>query len=56
MPVLILVTGQGMQVDDRVDLLLGTQVDHPIQVLEALFPDDKWLQIRLEMAIVDGKP
>src|SRR5260370_14015128 len=37
MPVLILVTGQGMQVDDRVDLLLGTQDDKRIQGFEALF-------------------
>ena len=25
-------------------------------MLKALFLDDKWLQIRFEMAIVDGKP
>ena len=56
MPGLILVAGQSMQVNDRVDLLFGTQVDHPIQVLEALFLNDKRLHIRLEMAIVDGKP
>ena len=56
MPGLILIARQGVQVDDCVYLLFATQVDYTVQVLKALFLDDKRLHIRLEMAIVDGKP
>src|SRR6266699_2586444 len=56
MPGLILIARQGVQVDDCVYLLFATQVDYTVQVLKALFLDDKRLHIRLEMAIVDGEP
>src|SRR5579859_5717821 len=43
MPCLILVAGQGMQIDNGVDVLLSAQFNHSVQVLEAFFPDHKWL-------------
>jgi len=36
-PICVLTAGSGVQVKDGVDAVLGTEVDHPIEMLEPLF-------------------
>lgn len=42
-----------MQVDDGVDLVLGAQINHAVEVLEARLLDNSWVQVVLEVPIVD---
>jgi hypothetical protein len=42
-----------MQVNDGVDLVLGANVDHPIQMLEPRLLDDPWVGAVFEMPIID---
>src|SRR5258708_26426697 len=56
MPILVLVARQSMQVDNGVDLLLRDKVDDSIEVLKALFLDDKGFHVGLEVPVVDRQP
>ena len=51
-PVLVLVAGKCMQVDDRVDLVPGAQFDDPVEVPEALLLDLQRTHVVLEVPVV----
>lgn len=45
MPVCVLTAGGGVQVKDSVNTVFGTEVDHPIEVLESLFLENSGVQV-----------
>jgi hypothetical protein len=53
MPRLVLVAGQRVQVDDRVEAFVGTQLHGPVEVSEALLADRGGCIVVLEMPVVD---
>lgn len=52
-PVDILATRSGVQVDDGVDAVLGTEVDHAVQVLQALALENTGVYVILKVTVVD---
>ena len=42
-----------MQVEDRVDAVLGTDVNNAVEMLEALGFQDSWVHVILEMAVIE---
>ncbi len=54
MPVVVLRTGEGMEVDDRGDPVAGKSVDNAVEVPEAIGFYDHGLGIVLKVAVVDG--
>ena len=52
-PVLVLVAGEGVQVNDGVDFVSGAQVNDAVEVREAALFDDEGVHIVFEVAIVD---
>ena len=56
MPVLVLIAGQGMQIDDGVDPPLGAELDDPVELREPLRFDHARVHVVLELAVVDRDP
>ena len=52
-PVLVLESRKGMEVDDRVDLVSGAQFDGPVEVLEAILLDLQRPHVVLEVSVVE---
>ena len=48
MPVLVLIAGQGMQIDDGVNPPLGTELDDPVELGERILFDDARVHVILE--------
>ena len=55
-PVLVLRARQRVQVDDRVDAVGGQQVDHAVEVAEAVRLDLERRRVVLEVLVADGDP
>jgi hypothetical protein len=56
MPVLVLESGQSMQVDDRVDAVNGADIDDAIEISQTRFANRHRRHVVFKMAVVHGEP
>ncbi len=56
MPVCVLPSLNGMQIQNGIQVMLGTPLNHPVEPLEACFQVPERLIIPLEMPVVERQP